>query len=335
MESIKILNPLNSIIETIRNLWLAVEEADNADKARLKKSITQTISRLRVQIERQLDKSAPNTTPESLFSTLSSESQSSLAPSPRFPEPILRMYSKDLAIHALQHIPRLSDCKSIQDIRKHLISNLRFNSKSTRQRNASYLISRYFPGEVMHPDIIQFAAAVQGTSGLGDALFYLTARTEKIVALVAEEIVFPSLTLGGVNRSKIRDFVQTQFPSSKSAKQMGVSIVSTYQSFGVAPANRIKLNPSLREGNIAVFAYLLHLEFPEPGMYSFERLLQGPLHKWLLWDQQWMISQLYLLREAGLLSKVSEIDRMRQFTTKFPLINAVQPILALPKETPA
>ncbi len=69
-------------------------------------------------------------------------------------------------------------------------------------------------------------------------------------------------------------------------------------------------------------------------MYSFERLFDGPPHKWLLWDQQWMVRQLYRLREAGLLAKVSEIDRMRQFTTKYNLADAVQPIVALAKESP-
>ena len=89
---------------------------------------------------------------------------------------------------------------------------------------------------------------------------------------------------------------------------------------------------SLRQGSLSSFAYILHLEFPEPGMYSFERLFDGPMHRWLLWDQQWMVRQLYQLREAGLLSKVSEIDRLRQFTTKYPLADAVAPVVALTRE---
>jgi DNA repair protein RadC len=78
----------------------------------------------------------------------------------------------------------------------------------------------------------------------------------------------------------------------------------------------------------------MHLEFPEPGMYAFEKMFEGPMHKWLLWDRQWMVHQLYRLREAGLLAKVSEIDRMRQFTTKYTLIEAMQYIVALAKESP-
>lgn len=328
---------VESVVETVRAVWTAVEGAENADRAKLKKDITQTINRLRGRVEGLIGKPVSQPSERSLFDASTDDQPTPKEPlpvSPRFPEPALRVYGKDLAEHALKHIPKLTACKSIDDIRKHLTGSLRFNSQATRRRNANYLISRYFPGEVVHSDVIPFAAAVEGKPALGDALFYLTARTEKIVALVADEVVFPSLALGGVSRTKIRDFIQSQLPNSKSASQIGVSVVGTYQTFGVATATRTKLNVSLREGSLAAFAYVLHLEFPEPGMYSFERLIEGPMHKWLLWDQQWMVRQLYRLREAGVLSKVSEIDRMRQFTTKFPLAEAVQPIVALAKETP-
>ena len=48
------------------------------------------------------------------------------------------------------------------------------------------------------------------------------------------------------------------------------------------------------------------------------------MHRWLLWDQQWMTTQLYRLRELGLLSKVSEIDRLRQFTTRYTLSDVIE-----------
>ncbi len=67
-------------------------------------------------------------------------------------------------------------------------------------------------------------------------------------------------------------------------------------------------------------------------MYSFERLFKGPMHRWLLWDRQWMVRQLYLLREAAILSKVSEIDGMRQFTTKYAVDDAVRHLVKLTEE---
>jgi hypothetical protein len=325
-------------VEIVRAIWSAAESAGKADESKLKKDITQTVNLLKNRVEEHLSKSASAPQNRLLHDDQkkrrASKSASNKPAQSRFPEPSLRVYAKDLAEHALKQLPKLNGCESIDQIRKFLTDNLRFNSEATRRRNANYLISRYFPGEIVNSDLPSLAAAVEGKPALGEALFYLTCRTEKIVALVAEQVVFPSLALGGVPRTRIRDFVQAQFPSSKSAMPIGVAIVSTYQTFGVATATRTTLNVSLREGSLAAFAYVLHLEFPEPGMHSFERMFDGPMHKWLLWDQQWMIRQLYRLREAGLLSKVSEIDRLRQFTTKYSLAEAVQPIVALAKESP-
>lgn len=327
---------IDSVVTIIRAVWNAIENADEAGQAKLKKDFAQTVNRLKSRVERQLGK--PIVVPKEGWllgqEERTQETVAIDAVATRFPEPPLRVYAKDLAEHALKFLPKLAGCKSSNDIRKYLTNTLPFNSQSTRRRNANYLVSRYFPDDVVHPDVVAFASVVEGKPALGDALFYLTCRTEKIVALVAEEIVFPSLVMGGVSRAKIKDYVQSQFPNSKSAVSVGAAVVGTYERFGVATATRTRLNVSLREGSLAAFAYVLHLEFPEPGMYSFERMIDGPMQKWLLWDQQWMVRQLYVLREVGLLSKVSEIDQMRQFTTKYPLVEAIKPIVALVKESP-
>jgi DNA repair protein RadC len=244
------------------------------------------------------------------------------------------VYAKDFADHALQHLPQAAKYKCVEEFRKYLADKLRFNSEATRRRSANYIASRFFPGDVYHEDVAAFAAATVGQPALGEALFYLTCRYERIVALVAEEVVFPSLTVGGVSRARLREYIQGKFPDSKSVHHIATAVVRTYEFYGIGTANRTRLNVSLREGSRSSFAYILHLEFPEPGMYSFERLFDGPMHRWLLWDQQWMVRQLYRLREAGLLPKVSEIDRLRQFTTKYTLADAMPSIVALAKESP-
>jgi DNA repair protein RadC len=262
-------------------------------------------------------------TPDDLFSV----------PGDRFPKPSLRIYDKDLTEHALQHLPHISEFTSKEQIRQFMAEKIRFNSLATRRRAANYLINRFFPGNSVNLDLPGFAAATAGKASLGEALFYLTCRSELIVALVAEYVVFPSLAQGGVARNRILEFVQSKFSNSKSAPEISQAIVRTYERFGIGTANRGSLKVSLREGSIEAFAYVLHLEFPEPGMYPFESILGGPMHKWLLWDRDWMMRQLYYLREGGLLVKVSEIDRMRQFTTKFGLADAIEPIVALTKES--
>ncbi len=306
------------VVDTVRKLWKSVEDnTEEIERARLKRDIAQTVNRLKGRVERSL-KSSKHAVQERLFFDRTGEGNGRLPlpvkehpTKPRFPEAALRIYDKDLADHALSQIPAAIKFKTTGEFRNYLTEKLRFNSQATRRRAAGYLIGRYFPGDALHKDLIEFAAKTAGKPALSDALFYLTCRMEPIVASVAEEVVFPSLPQGGVVRSRVLEFVQAKFPGSMSVSDMSQAIIRTYERFGVGAATRTRLNVSLREGSLAAFTYLLHLEFPEPGMYSFERLFNGPMHKWLLWDQQWMVHQLYVLREAGILSKVSEIDRTR------------------------
>ena len=252
---------IEPIVEIVRAVWQRVDDSGVADQAALKREIFDAVQRLKDRIERKLRMATPVTpVPEPLLFVVSPKERRSTQPlfeifetPPRFPEPKVRVYAKDLASHALKHVPKLSGCQSIEDVRKYLITNLRFNSEATRRRNANYLISRFFPGEVVHHDVPTFAAAAEGKQALGEALFYLTGRTEKIVSLVAEEVVFPSLTEGGVSRTRIRDYVQARLPNSKSASEVGSAIVATYQTYGIGSASGTRLNVVLREGCLASF----------------------------------------------------------------------------------
>ena len=326
-------------MDIVRKLWKSIENyPEEVEQTKLKRDIAQTLNRLKGRVEKGLKSSKPAVQERLLFER--GEEGNGRVPvpvkehptQPRFPEAALRIYDKDLADHALSQIPAAIKFKTTGEFRDYLTEKLRFNSQATRRRAAGYLIGRYFPGDALHKDLIEFAAKTAGNQALSDALFYLTCRMEPIVASVAEEVVFPALPEGGVVRGRIQEYVRSKFPGSKSVSSMSQAIVRTYERFGIGMPTRTRLNVSLREGSLAAFTYLLHLEFPEPGMYSFERLFNGPMHKWLLWDQQWMVHQLYVLREAGILSKVSEIDRTRQFTTKYTLDDAVGHLVNLPEE---
>jgi DNA repair protein RadC len=308
---------VDSVLETVRSLWAATDQADAAVRAWSQKAIIDGIARLHRQVTAKLRLAASMPQVQArLFPEEAKDDESPACPAapqttvpvasettrPRFPEPTLRVYAKALTDQALQAIPQAADFSDLDAYRKHLTDTLPFNSRETRRRNSNYLVSRYFPGEALNTDLPRFAAATKGTPALAEALFYLTCRTEKIVAQVAEEVVFPSLPQGGVLRSKIRDYIQSQLPKSKSAKQATIACVDTYQTFGIGSATRTRLNVSLREGSLVSFAYVLHLEFSEPGMYAFERMVDGPMHTWLLWDRKWMVQQLYRLREGSKLN---------------------------------
>ena len=194
------LPTFDSVVTIIRSMWAVVEKAPAADQAKLKKEIAQSINRLMSRIEGRLGQTIFTRSYERpLFdepvagTATAPDRKEAILPKPRFIETALRVYAKDLADHALKHLPQAAKYHSVDELRDYLIESLRFNSKSTRQRNAAYLINRFFPGGVYNDDLPRFAAATDGTPAMGEALFYLTCRAEKIVAMVAEEVVFTAL----------------------------------------------------------------------------------------------------------------------------------------------
>jgi len=357
---------LDAVVETVRSLWTAAGQSDPQVQAWLQKTVVDGIERIKRQVQGRLRIAALMATPRQTTKSHDIDNKEETLPDPpvrqiplfeeeptppaakspapawspvapagattRFPACGIRVYAKELVPQARKVIPKAARFSEIASYRKHLHETLPYNAVATRKRNANYLIGRFFPGEHLHPDLVAFAAAAERHRALGDVLFYLTCRTEKMVAMVAESLIWPSLADGGLPRSRIQDFIKAHFPRSRSAKQVSSAIVRTYTGLGVATATRTRMNVSQRQGHLAALAYIMHLEFPEPGMYSFDKLLDGPMHKWLLWDRKWIAEQLYMLRHFKLLSKVSDIDNMRQFTTKYSLAEAVDHILPLLKE---
>lgn len=91
-----------------------------------------------------------------------------------------------------------------------------------------------------------------------------------------------------------------------------------------AQAEEDILRFQVHTGTLEAFLYILAAEFPQPGIYAFEALEQGPLRRWLLWDREWLRRQLYNLRDFGLISKISEIDTIRQFTLQLDQSTALK-----------
>jgi len=147
-------------------------------------------------------------------------------------------------------------------------------------------------------------------------IFYHILRAEPIAATVAEELIWPALPLGRVERDQVSEFVLRYLPDIRpgTLKKTIEALTHTYALTGVGAADREGFRFRLHQGTLESFLYLLTSEYPLPGIYSFESLYSGPLHRWLLWDREWMRLQLYNLQDLGILAKVAEIDTVRQFT---------------------
>jgi hypothetical protein len=107
---------------TLRAVWQAVESSGNVDQVKLKKDIYDTVNRLKGRIDGKLASVSVIVPPpeQLLFDEPLEEKKTCpkvVEARPHFPEPALRVYARDLADHALKHVPKLSGCLSIEDIR--------------------------------------------------------------------------------------------------------------------------------------------------------------------------------------------------------------------------
>jgi hypothetical protein len=59
-------------------------------------------------------------------------------------------------------------------------------------------------------------------------------------------------------------------------------------------------------------------------MYEILNVELNPAIKAMFWNPDKLLPGLYELRNRGILAKISEIDRFRQFTTKFTLEELVK-----------
>lgn len=231
-------------------------------------------------------------------------------------EPQVRTFANDEIANSLIFIPQAAQFESFEAFKAHLRERLPYNSESTRERRASYILNRFFPQERLDVPLTYYAATCASGEDLKPAIFYHVLKAETIAAKVAEEFVWPALPLGRVDRESMREFVLRYLPDIGPASQTKIlrSIFNTYDLLSVGVQDETTLRFQVHAGTLEGFLYVLTAEFPGPGIYTFEALERGPMRLWLLWDREWMHRQLYNLRDLGVIAKVSEIDTLRQFT---------------------
>ena len=245
---------------------------------------------------------------------------------PEFAQAEMRTYADDEIANALAFIPQAAQFGTFEEFRQHLRDNLPYNSASTRHRRAGYIVDRFLPAERLDIPLVYYAACCTSRNDLKPAVFYHALKAEPIAARVAEELIWPALPMGRVDREDVREFVLRYLPEIGPASQNKVlrALFNTYSLLSIAVEDGPALRFHVHTGTLASFLYVLAAEFPEPGIYAFETLEQGPMRRWLLWDRNWMRRQLYNLRDLGVVSKISEIDAVRQFTLPHDQMTALR-----------
>jgi len=228
----------------------------------------------------------------------------------------MRVFANDEIANTLALLPKAADFETLDGFKQYLNEKLPYNAAETRQRRANYVVERYFPDGTLDVPLTFYLARHTAIADLKPVIFYHLLKAEPITTKVAEDLVWPALPIGRVEREQMREFILRYLPdaSASSQKNMLRSVFYAYDLLGIGSANDTTLRFQLRSGTLESFLYILTSVFPEPGMYSFEALYNSPVHRWLLWDREWIRQQLYNLQDFGVLAKVSEIDTVRQFS---------------------
>lgn len=229
------------------------------------------------------------------------------------------LFGKSMLEEAIEMLPQLPDTDSLDEVRNFLKDHLRFSGQTTRERRAQYIVQRMFPDGYADHSLLTFSRVYTGKQELRDACFYRFCKAESLMYEVIEGLFLLTMSAGQLERSVLRDYLTHRFPSNSSTKDCALAIVETLVAARIATADRLTLNFSYRDLAPSSFAFILHSEFPEPGMFDIGKIEQNRAVQAMLWKPAAIVPALYELRNRNIISKVSEIDTVRQFTTKYTL----------------
>ena len=232
------------------------------------------------------------------------------------PDHKISVFSHDELKTSLALLPKAYENPSKEAFNSLLVKNLPYNTETTRIRRARYILNRYqnYP-DIKNPVSLIFSKSSDQKTHQ-TILFYLVQKQESVASLFAQEIIWPNLALGYITRFQINEFLKKHFPDAKENTILKIhkALLNSYTLLDVGILEGEKLHFSLRNGNLESFLFVLTSEFPEPELIPFDKLFNGFMHHNMLWHRDWMQNQLYRLRELKIISKISEIDFVKQFT---------------------
>ena len=206
------------------------------------------------------------------------------------------MFSKAMLQEAVDILPRLPEADSIETVKEFLIKNLRFNAQQTRQRYANYITQRMFPEGHLDKALPRFAKRFAGRQELRDVCFYRFCKAEPLMFSIAEDLLVPAIGNGSLSRDRLRGYLHEHGASSKSLKDYTTAILEVFTAGSIAKSDRTKISFSYRPVLLPSFAFVLHSEFAEPGMYDIARSKNSKAIRSLLWNPDQILPALYELQ---------------------------------------
>ena len=247
-------------------------------------------------------------------------------PPPSMPKPKPRgveVFSKSLMKETIEFLPLLPDTADLDELREFVRPRFHYSSETTRSRRVNYVLKRMFPRGTPDSALMQFARLYAGQQELRDVAFHRFCQAEPLMEKVIDELFLPAIGAGTVKREALRAYLKDLFPDSRSLDDCSQAIAEALVTTGIARSDRQGIYFAYRDIALPSFAFIVHSAFPEPGMYNLASIESNPAVRRMFWNPDRILTSVYELRNRGLISKVSEIDSVRQFTTKYDLAGVV------------
>ena len=228
------------------------------------------------------------------------------------------MVSRSLLKDAAAILPTLPITDNFSEVREHIISNLKYNSEYSRKRYQRYITSYIFPDSIVDKPLLVFSKKVSSNT-LRNVCLYKFCKRYPLMQELFYELFIPNISRGTIARKKVDDYLKEKFPNSAMGVDGSRGFLESLKHANVIKSNGRNLTFGYRQVDPISFAYMLHAEFPSPGMYDISKIERNQLFVSQLWQSRDLLESLFVLRNKGIISKVSEIDTVRQFTTKFTL----------------
>jgi hypothetical protein len=222
-------------------------------------------------------------------------------------------FNNPLVEESLRYLPAAIDHPTSLEFRAYLAENLHHSSVQTRKRFAEYIAQRFSQDGQMNLALAR-ALAKFGDSRTGREIFYFELLQSAPVLHDIASLWLAEQPEAGAPRSSLLAFLEKRL-GGKSADHVAGSAVAAFRRCRklTSPKPAIYI-PVWSEPPLEAFLYVLARLYRERTMVRFDLFAGLPVIRALLWPRPCLATLLEKARQAGHISKVSELDQYHQFT---------------------